>query len=164
MSKKKLYQKLNTIQVLRENRDLSIHLRLVQLTWANGEVDSVMVPESRSGPTAQAMKDTGKITEPKAKASSFILMVMFMKETGSMIKQMDMESMSTSMALSMKVIGRMIYSMDRVRSLGLMDLFILVVTKQARKTAMVYICGTMAANTKETGLKTRSKVTVHTLG
>jgi hypothetical protein len=68
------------------------------------------------------------------------------------------------MALGMKATGKMTCSTEMERRLGLMVQFMRASIRLARNTAGAYIPGTMAADTKESGLRIRYVASAHTLG
>ena len=80
------------IQMQREKKEISIHLKQVLHMKVNGLVDSEMDMESNNGQMELDMKDNGEIIEPMEKENSHILMETFMKEIGLTIRLMDMES------------------------------------------------------------------------
>ena len=159
MNREKQYQRIvSMIQMLKERKEIYIHLKLELLMKVNGLEVSEMVMEFSNGQMELDMKDNGEITEPMEKENSLILMVIFMREIGLMIRQMVMEYIIILMAQCMKDIGETIFSMDMVKKAGLMALFMKVNIWLVKNMELVFIVGMMAQNIKENGLKIKSKV------
>ena len=91
MNLEKLFrEKDNMILMLREKKDLHIHLNLVQILMVNGLEVLETVSEYNNGLMVLDMKVLGKIIEHTARVNLPILTVIFMMENGLMIKLMDM--------------------------------------------------------------------------
>jgi len=91
MNQEKLFrEKDNMILMLREKKDLHIHLKLVQLLMVNGLGVLETVLEYNNGLMGLDMKVLGKIIGHMARVNLLILMVIFMMENGLMIKLMDL--------------------------------------------------------------------------
>jgi hypothetical protein len=91
MNLEKLFrEKDNMILMLREKKDLHIHLNLVQILMVNGLEVLETVSEYNNGLMVLDMKVLGKIIEHTARVNLPILTVIFMMENGIMIKLMDM--------------------------------------------------------------------------
>ena len=92
MNQGKLYQRIVfMIQMQKEKKEISIHLKQVLLMKVNGLVDLEMDTEFNNGQMELDMKDNGETIEPMEKENSLISMGIFMKETGLMIRLTDME-------------------------------------------------------------------------
>jgi hypothetical protein len=88
----KLYQRIVfMIQMQKEKKEISIHLKQVLHMKVNGLVDLEMDMEFNNGQTELDMKDNGETIEPMEKENSLISMGIFMKEIGLMIRLTGME-------------------------------------------------------------------------
>jgi hypothetical protein len=110
------------------------------------------------------MKDSGKIIEHMAKASSLISMETFMMVNGSMIKLTGMEYIIILMELCMKASGETISNTEKERSPGPINLFTRVSTWLARSMEQASIAGTMDRSTMENGTKIKLKDSALTVG
>lgn len=161
----KLFQRQdNTTHMLKERRDKPIPLSLELPTTENGSEDLETDTVSKSGQMVLSMKANGRIIEPMAKESSFILMVTSTMENGSMIKLTVMEFIITSTVPCTKDTGKMIFNMEKEKNHGLMAQSTKANTWLERSTVSELIAGTMEANTKENGTKTKSKALEPTAG
>lgn len=150
--------------MLKERRDKPIPLSLELLTTENGSEDLETDTVYKSGQMVLSMKANGRIIEPMAKESSFILMVTSTMENGSMIKLTVMEFIITSTVPCTKDTGKMIFNMEKEKNHGLMAQSTKANTWLERSTVSELIAGTMEANTKENGTKTKSKALEPTAG
>ena len=80
-----------------------------------------MVPEFKSGPMEQNMREIGATTKQMEAESSGTLMVTSTRASGKMTRPTVMESTLTSMVPSMRATGVTIFRMARESNPGLMD-------------------------------------------
>lgn len=89
-----------------------------------------------------------------------MLMVIYMRATGLTTRLTATVFTYISMGQDMKASGEMIYNMVKAKKLGLMVLYMRVITFQERSMDTECTVGTMDQGTKESGLKTRLGVSV----
>ena len=147
-----------------EKRGQLIDIRQEPLILVSGSVVSAMALENKYGQMVLVTKETGRITEHKALASSPISMETFTRATGSTIKLMVEVCISMSTEPDMKVHGWMISSMATARSPGLMAQSTKASILRARSTVEVFTAGMTDPSITEIGKRIRSKALEHILG
>ena len=105
--------------MLLEKKGLNTHLKLEQLTMANGKVILETVTGSNIGLMEPIMKASGSLIKLMEMDVLYTLGVIFIMGNGGMIKPMAWECMFIQMVLGMRAFGKMISKMEKVRNLGL---------------------------------------------
>lgn len=147
----------STIQMPRGRNDRPTSSRQELPSMGSGLVVLETATVFRSGQMVLSTKASGKTTEPTEKESSSILMAISMTGTGSMTKLMVSECTTTSMELCMRDTGETICSMEMAKRAGLTALSTKAPIWLVKSTEWDSTPGMMAANTRVSGLKTRSR-------
>jgi hypothetical protein len=112
-AKRPYHQKSSLIPTRKEKNVNPITLRAVLFTLVNGKEDLETDRANRHGLMAQSIWESGERIGLMARASLFMLMVMYMMDSGQMTRQTDSVHICMSMALNMKECGGMIFNMVR---------------------------------------------------